>query len=134
MKKILTLVIIAVMLCGTAFASNIGMEPLLNNCYNATNKTIRFQEGLSGGTVRAGLTTDSHATGGQPLSADSIATTQVTITPLPTNQLDVHIGSSTTFLYRLTGDRVLTMPVNDVSSIYFMSDNDSDGVSWICTQ
>ena len=137
MKKVICLIIAAVMVCGTAFASNIGTEPLLNKIFDATNKTIRIQEGLAAGTITSGMTRDSNSTVVQTLSTTSIPTSWISITSLSTNTGDILIGSSTAVYYRLTGDRTISFPIKDVSSIYFDGGNggsSGDGVSWICTQ
>lgn len=140
MKKGLLLLLIAVFISGIAYGavSDLSVENLWNRVYNSTDRTIKIQSSGLSGVIVSGITTDSHASGVQPLTPDSVSVTSVSIIPLPTNALDVYIGSSTTASsiqgWRLTGDNVLILPINNVNDVYFSSGNNSDGVSWIGVQ
>lgn len=57
MKRVLVLLVIAVFMAGTAVASNIGVEPLLNNCYDATNNLLN----MNVSSITSDVTTDSIA-------------------------------------------------------------------------
>ena len=57
MKKVLAILIALVLMGGVAYA-NIGMEPLLNKCYDSTNERMKMIV-PPGTSFRTGITVDS---------------------------------------------------------------------------
>jgi len=123
-------------ICSVAYASpsDIGLPSLWNRVFNSEENSIEVKVMPEEGTVRSGITTDSYASGDQPITADTIYCTEVTIKPLVTNLSPVYVGgTSTTSLanFVLTGDDFVIIHTNEVGNIHFRSDNNADGVSWI---
>lgn len=133
MKKVLAILIALVLMGGVAYA-NIGMEPLLNKCYDSTNERMKMIV-PPGTSFRTGITVDS-ISGAQPLSSDSIACRMVIISLSGDETTEkVYIGGSTLTSangYVLSGDNAqIVLDVDDISTVYFDADRVGAGVSWI---
>ena len=135
MRKVLAILIALALISGVAYAtSNIGMEPLLNKCFDSTNERMEMIV-PPGTSFRTGITVDS-ISGAQPLSSDSIACRQVIVrlsSDITTER--VYIGGSTLTSgngFILSGDTTqVVLDVDDVSTVYFDADREGAGVSWI---
>jgi hypothetical protein len=136
MKRLIAIVLV-LMVCGVAYGSNIGMEPLLNKCFDGTT-SLRTQE-KPGSTIRTGqMTIKIIGDASEQLTRDSVAINEITVSVLPTNASAVYIGvSSDTLLsadiastgYCVSPD--VTLPINNVNLLWVSGDTVGDGVSWI---